>query len=85
MTNNTGQVLFIYTREDCCLCHDMLEGLKIWQNRFNFKVEMIDIDHDPVLTDRFSARIPLLAAGDTEICQYHLDEQALSNYFEGET
>jgi thioredoxin reductase (NADPH) len=63
----------------------MLEGLKIWQNRFNFKVEMIDIDHDPVLTDRFSARIPLLAAGDTEICQYHLDEQALSNYFEGET
>lgn len=61
----------------------MAEGLKAWQNRFNFKVKMVDIDQDPALTERFSARIPLLAAGDIEICQYHLDEQALSSYFEG--
>jgi hypothetical protein len=51
-------------------------------NRFNFKVKMIDIDRDPALTERFSARISLLAAGDIEICQYHLDDEALSSYFE---
>jgi Glutaredoxin-like domain (DUF836) len=79
--SNAERVLLIYTREDCCLCHDMLEGLKNWQYRFNFKVKLIDIDQDSTLTERFAARIPLLAAGDVEICQYHLDEQALLSFF----
>lgn len=59
----------------------MLEALKPWQSRFNFKVEMIDIDHDTRLTERFAARIPLLADGDKEICQYHFDEQMLLKHF----
>jgi thioredoxin reductase (NADPH) len=59
----------------------MLKGLEVWQRRLNFKVELIDIDQDKVLTDRFAARIPLLMAGDTEICEYHLDEGALLNFF----
>jgi Glutaredoxin-like domain (DUF836) len=79
--SNAERVLSIYSREDCCLCHEMLDALKPWQIRFKFKVEMIDIDHDNGLTERYAARIPLLAEGDTEICQYHLDEQVLMNYF----
>ena len=62
------------------MCHEMLDALKPWQIEYNFKVEIIEIDHDPGLTERFAARIPLLAEGDTEICQYHFDEQMLLNH-----
>ena len=44
-------------------------------------VEIIDIDNDSELTERFAARIPLLAEGDKEICQYHFDEKMLLNHF----
>lgn len=79
---NVKRVLTIYSREDCCLCHEMLDALKPWRNRYNFKVEMINIEHDTGLTERFAARIPVLAEGDKEISQYHLDEEKLLNHFE---
>ncbi|MFT5396639.1 MAG: hypothetical protein ACI85N_001844 [Gammaproteobacteria bacterium] len=79
--NNAERTLIIYSREDCCLCHEMRDALKPWQNQYNFKVEIIDIEHDSELTERFAARIPLLAEGDKEICQYHLEEQMLLNHF----
>jgi Glutaredoxin-like domain (DUF836) len=80
--NNTELVLSLYTRAECHLCDEMLDGLKSWQNRFDFKINIVDIDQDSSLTDRFAARIPVLAMGDIEICQYHLDENALSRFFE---
>ncbi|GJM05753.1 MAG: hypothetical protein DHS20C09_17490 [marine bacterium B5-7] len=83
MSDVKQRILVVYSRKDCCLCHEMLDALKPWENRYNFKVEMIDIDHNPGLTERFAARIPLLAEGDTEICQYHIDEQMLLNHFKG--
>lgn len=79
--NNVRETLQIYTRKECCLCHDMLENLKAWQQQFNFEIKLIDIDTDPELTERFAARIPLLAAGEREICQYHFDEEALLSFF----
>ena len=59
----------------------MLDALKAWQNRFNFRVEMIDIDDDSALTQQYAARIPLLVDGDVEICHYHFDEHRLLNHF----
>jgi len=79
--NNTELVLSIYTRAECHLCEEMLESLNSWQSRFDFKVKIVDIDQDPSLTDRFAARIPVLVMGDIEICQYYLDENALSIFF----
>ncbi len=80
--NEYELVLSIYSRPECHLCDEMFEALKKWQNRFNFKVNIVDIDQDTSLTARFAARIPLLAVGDVEICEYHLDEEALLRFFE---
>lgn len=82
--NNAESVLTIYSRPDCHLCEEMLEALQKWQSRFNFRVNIVDIDEDLSLTARFAARIPVLAAGDIEICGYHLDEKALLAFFEGQ-
>ena len=75
-------ILSIYSRPECHLCEEMVYALKEWQSRFDFKKNIIDIDQDSSLTSRFAARIPLLAAGDVEICEYHIDEKALSIFFE---
>ena len=79
--NDAALILSIYTRAECHLCDDMLDGLKRWQKHYNFTINIVDIDTDSSLTERFAARIPIIAAGDTEICQYHLDETALSRFF----
>jgi thiol-disulfide isomerase/thioredoxin len=78
--NEPELVLSIYSRSECHLCEEMFDALKKWQRRFNFKVNIIDIDQDSSLTARFSTRIPLLTVGDTEICEYYLDEEALLTF-----
>jgi len=78
--NEPKLVFTIYSRAECHLCEEMLEALKKWQTRFNFKIELIDIDQNASLTARFAARIPLLTVGDVEICEYFLDENALLRF-----
>ncbi len=82
--NDTELVFTIYSRPECHLCDEMLEALNKWKRRFNFKVQMVNIDQDSSLITRFAARIPLLAMGDIEICEYHLDEKALLHFVENE-
>jgi len=52
-----------------------------WQQRLGFEINTIDIDADPQLVERFDTLVPVLMAGDQEICHYFLDEKALSAYF----
>ncbi len=82
--NESVRVFIIYSRPECHLCDQMLDALNEWQNRFKFKVKIVNIDEDPALTARFAARIPLLAIGDNEICEHFLDNKALLKFFEDE-
>jgi thioredoxin reductase (NADPH) len=51
----------------------MLAALAPLRSEFGFAVEVIDIDADPVLEQRFDTKVPVLMHADTELCQYHLD------------
>ena len=51
----------------------MLAALTSLRSEFEFVVDLIDIDGDPLLQQRFDTLVPLLAHGDTELCHYHLD------------
>lgn len=82
MNNDKELIFFIYSRPECHLCDVMINALKEWQQRYSFNVKIINIDADAKLTERYAARIPLLAVADTEICEYHLDEEALISYLE---
>jgi thiol-disulfide isomerase/thioredoxin len=75
--NDANLVFSIYSRPECHLCDEMIDALSKWQQRYSFKFEIINIDQNQELTARFAARIPLLAQGETEICEYYLDENAL--------
>lgn len=72
--------LFLYTAKQCELC---LEMQKEVQNLLDDKaviVHVIDINSDPGLQHRYSARIPVLVGGNQEICEVKLDVLALQSF-----
>ncbi len=73
--------LTLYTRSYCHLCEDMHKALLPYQQRYGFELELIDVDSDARLERRFDELVPVLMAGEEEICHYFLDEAALQNYF----
>lgn len=48
----------------------MLEDL---HGELGFEIEVRDVDADPAWRSRYGLRIPVLAAGDEEICHFFLD------------
>ncbi len=72
--------LTVYVRAGCHLCDDMLVALQGWQPELGFELETRDVDSDPAWAERFGPRVPVLAAGDTEICHYFLDINRLRAY-----
>ena len=68
--------LNVYSRQGCHLCEELIEMLlPIVRGRCDVRV--VDIDSDSELQGRYNLRVPVLAAGDIEICEGHLDTARL--------
>jgi len=59
----------------------MLHGLEGLMPELGFSYSVRDVDDDPELARRYGERVPVLVAGDTELCCYFLDEARLREYF----
>jgi thiol-disulfide isomerase/thioredoxin len=70
--------LTLYFREYCSLCHQMRAELAPWREKYGFSLEVRDVDANPAWLQRFDELVPVLMAGETEICHYHLDVQRLA-------
>lgn len=79
-----GAQLTVYARAYCHLCDDMIAALRTLQGRFDFEVTVVDVDDDEALVTRFDERVPVLAAREDgrelELCNYFLDEPAVTAY-----
>ncbi len=76
--------LTLYYREGCHLCEAMLQALRGLQPRLEFELQLIDIDRDPELAQRYDEWVPVLCCGEHEICHYHLDPAALNDFLRGQ-
>jgi thiol-disulfide isomerase/thioredoxin len=65
--------LTVYSRNYCHLCDEMIAGLRELQARFRFELRVLDVDADPLLEQRYGEKVPLLAHGEVELCQYFLE------------
>lgn len=74
--------LTVFVRRGCHLCTDMTQALERLRPELGFEYSEIDIDRDPDLLSRYDTRVPVLVAGDTEICHYFLEEQRLRTYIQ---
>jgi hypothetical protein len=72
--------LTLYSREYCHLCHDMLAALEALRGEFVFELRVLDVDADPALLARYDELVPVLTAGDEELCHYFLDGAAVRAY-----
>ena len=72
--------LVLYHRRGCHLCEQMLAAIYGTYGD-EVEVELVDVDGDAALKERYGLRIPVLAAGSEVICEGRLDEAALDRYF----
>ncbi len=70
---NNDIELFLYSRAGCTPC----EEFKARLDAQGLHYHIIDVDLDPELKYRYGARIPVLVAGDTEICEGCYNESAV--------
>lgn len=68
----------LYTRTDCHLCEEMEREVSILETKLKFKADVITINEDERLEARYGEKVPVLACGNDIICQYVLNEEALS-------
>jgi hypothetical protein len=59
----------LYSRSYCHLCEDMLAALHVFMARAGvpWTVDVVDVDADPQLTDRFDELVPVLYAGTADL------------------
>ena len=69
--------LTLLSREYCGLCRQMSDQLRVWQTRYPFELEIVEIDDFPELEQKYNEFVPVLLWQDSEICHWHLDENAL--------
>jgi thiol-disulfide isomerase/thioredoxin len=73
----------LYSRSWCHLCEDMLAALqKLAPAGLPFEVDVVDVDADPALVERFDELVPVLYGrlDEPELCHYFLDEAAVRAY-----
>ena len=63
----------LYWRSYCHLCEDMLAALQALRRSHSFELEILDIDEDPALQQRYDEWVPVLVRDGEEVCHYHFD------------
>lgn len=76
------RVLTLYTRQGCPLCVEMQHAAQVMLDGKGVELEAVDIDTDPALKERYDWRVPVLADGDTILCEGHLDPVAVQDFLE---
>lgn len=74
-------VLTLLGRAGCHLCEDMRAVLA--KQAAGLHIEEIDITGKPELEARYGWDIPVLLAGEHEICRHYLDGNALERWLSG--
>lgn len=72
--------LTLLVRSYCHLCDDMRDALAPLATTFGWAVEEIDIDADPVLEKRWNDSVPVLLAGERELCRHRIDAAAVTAF-----
>jgi hypothetical protein len=61
----------------------MRAALAPWVAAQGCALDEIDVDADPALEARWGDYVPVLLAGERELCHYRLDRAALAAFFAG--
>jgi len=77
-----GPDLTLLVRAYCHLCDEMRAAVLPLAERAGFTVHELDVDADPALEARWGDLVPVLLAGQRELCHYRFDRAAFDAYLE---
>jgi len=72
----------VYSSPGCHLCEDAMATLQRLQRDFDFELRELDITSDEALHRSYFERIPVVALGDEELCEYFVEETLLRERLE---
>lgn len=72
--------LVLLSRDYCHLCHDMEAALAPIVKEFGAYLTVLDVDADAALESRYGELVPVLLAGELELCHYFLDGPKVREY-----
>ena len=72
--------LTLYSRRGCHLCEDMENLLPAYLEGAGLSFDIVYIDDIKDLENQYGTLVPVLKAGEREICHYFLDVKALQQY-----
>jgi glutaredoxin-like protein DUF836 len=75
---DAGPRLVLYSRQYCHLCEEMLAALKSLDSRLS--PEILDVDSDPALEERYGEDVPVLMLGEIELSRHRLDPDRVRAY-----
>ncbi|MGI8575371.1 MAG: glutaredoxin family protein [Egibacteraceae bacterium] len=67
-----GPLVTVYTRAGCALCREA-EQLVHRLARGRARVELIDVDEEPALVERYTVRVPVVAVDGEEVAELQVD------------
>ena len=77
----TGATLRLVSRRDCLLCDEMLAALRAFGEQVSLPpLQQIDVDSDPDLQSRYGLQVPVLLLGETLVCRFRFDGEALRRH-----
>lgn len=74
----------LYSRAWCHLCDDMLQALRVLVGD-RLRIDVIDVDADPVLVDQYDELVPVLVGhqpgqSPVQLCNYYLSDNVVSEF-----
>ena len=75
--------LTLLVRAYCHLCDEMREAVVPLAAKTGVALREIDVDTDPVLEARWGEWVPVLLAGERELCHYRFDPEPVAAYLAG--
>ncbi len=77
--------VILYTRQGCHLCHVVQQTLQEMEATADFRWQLIDIDTDPVLRERFNEEVPVVFIDGRKAFKYHMEPQQFLRVLAGRT
>lgn len=75
----------VYSRRDCCLCDEALEQIEAARRSATFELEVIDVDTDPALAERYGHEVPVVEIDGRKAFKYRLTTRQLLRRLAGRT
>jgi hypothetical protein len=75
----------VYSRRDCCLCDEALEQIEAARGSAVFALEVVDVDTDPALAERYGHEVPVVEIDGRKAFKYRLTTRQLLRRLSGRT